>query len=110
MVARKESQQAIERRLVRALKHLTAEELAELYLVDDWDLHGATLSAFQQRAGDALEQGIRLAESADPETRDAACWLIAVVSILVAHYTGILDAWLRGWSAWLEKMRARTRQ
>lgn len=78
MVARKESQQAIERRLVRALKHLTAEELAELYLVDDWDLHGATLSAFQQRAGDALEQGIRLAESADPETRDAACWLIAV--------------------------------
>jgi HEAT repeat protein len=80
VVARKESQQAIERRLVRALKPLTAEELAELYLTKDWDLHGATVRVFQQRPADALEQGLRLAGSPEPGQRDAGCWLIAIGS------------------------------
>jgi HEAT repeat protein len=79
-VARKESQEAVKRRLVRALKHVTAEELAELYLVEDCDLNGATVRVLQQRPADALEQGLRLAESPDPERRDAGCWLIALGS------------------------------
>ncbi len=69
---------AADRRLKKALKSLTAEELVELYLVGDWDVHGAVFSTFQGRPNDALAQGLLLARSRSWRRREAACWLIAV--------------------------------
>jgi HEAT repeat protein len=65
--------------LVRALtRTATAPELAELYLLNDWDVHMAAFCAFQKRGKDALAQGLTLANSRQRKRRAAACWLMAV--------------------------------
>lgn len=74
---------AAERRPARAAAgegnaKLTAEELAELYVFGDWDVHGATLEVWHTRRADALAQGLRLARSLSKRRRESACWLIAV--------------------------------
>jgi hypothetical protein len=91
-MARRASGEAQERRLIKAMQKLTAEELAELYVCGDWDVHSATLKVWHTRPADALVQGLRLARSRSKRRRERSYWLIAVGD----DGTGVADEALAG--------------